>query len=807
MTIRKFILACLILLFGALGLKGQTNISGVVNVYNTLAARIPGNCGDTIYVTNLPTFAVGDLLLFYNAGGASFDTSNTASFGDSISLANSGKYAFAYVSQVSSTLMMVLDRSIGPAFGNGTMVVHVPEYNYANVSATVTAPSYLNGVGGIVAISANKLRLSADIDVSEKGFPGGFLTRNMGYSCGSSGYRYQAGNNGGAPKGEGIGSIAGWMKNGRGHFLNGGGGGNNHNAGGGGGANGGAGGKGGDEWIGCNPVAGIGGLGGQALVSNQKGRLYFGGGGGSGHNNVSGLSSEGGIGGGIILLLVDTLEINGGSLKSDGGVGKSISNGAEGAGGGGAGGTIVFSGPNITGILNVYARGGSGGNCTGGNAGPGGGGGGGVIWLPQPSLAIGVSLINGGNPGHLMNINDNYGSIAGSNGAFNSSQNFSRPQPFSGGSVGSNFLGNDTLICAVDSILLSAPSGTSYLWSTGATTQSIYAQGAGIYWVQVQIGGCIYTDSMRITNYPGGTGSFLGPNRVLCTGTSFTLGTTINGNYLWSTGATTSSITINSGGWYWLDIQTGAACPVRDSVYITEDNFAATATSVDTAICASEFYEHFYPLNWLAFWPDGGSGTSFEFRNSGNFIIPVFNENGCERLDTIRISTVGVDTIVELFTTSDTTVCRTDGYPIDFSHLQGQVLWSDGIGGKIRNLGQGRRYIVRYEEGCYSTRDTLDLTVIDCDTCQIFFPNAFSPNADGLNDTYRPISACEFEQLEIRIIDRWGELIYESTSLQDAWDGTFKGSECMQGIYIYDVIYRLPYQNLQRKSGVLHLRH
>lgn len=806
MTIRKLFLA--LLLFASHSLMSQTAISGVVNTYNTLATRIPGNCGDTIYVSSLPTFAVGDLLLFYNPTGASFDTTNTAAFGDSISLGNSGKYAFAYVAQVSATLMMILDRSIGPDFGNGSMVIRVPEYSYADVTATITAPAFVNGTGGIVAISANKLRLSADIDVSEKGYQGGFLTRNMGYSCGSSDYRYPASNNGGAPKGDGIGNIPGWMKNGRGHFLNGGGGGNNHNAGGGGGANGGSGGKGGDEWSGCSPVAGIGGLGGQALRTDLIGRVYMGGGGGSGHNNVSGLSSEGGNGGGIVFLLVDTLVNNGGGIYADGGNGKSISSGAEGSGGGGAGGTIIFTGPHAVGASFFYARGGLGGNSTGGTAGPGGGGGGGIIWSPQPSLGIGASLINGGSAGHLANVSNNYGSTAGADGFVRGVQNLTRPFPLSsGGSLPANFLGSDTLICAIDSVLLAAPTGSAYLWSTGATTQSINARGAGIYWVQVQIGGCVYTDSMRISNYPGGTGNFLGPNRFLCTGTSLNLSTTINGNYLWSTGATTNSISINSGGWYWLDIRTGAACPVRDSIFITEDNFGASAISVDTAICASESYTQFYPQNWLAFWPDGSSGNSFEFRNSGTFLISVFNTNGCERRDTIRISTLGVDTILKLFPNSDTTVCQTDGYAVDFSYLKGQIFWNDGLGGKIRNLRQSRRYIVRYEEGCYSTRDTLNLLVIDCDTCQIFFPNAFSPNGDGLNDTYRPISACELEELEIRIIDRWGELIYESTGLLDAWDGTFKGSDCMQGIYIYDVIYRLPYQSLQRKSGVLHLRH
>lgn len=805
---KKGIVLLLVLLFSNIGLLAQTSISGVVNSYNTLVSRKAGNCGDTIIVASLPTYNVGELLMFYNPGGATFDTTYSSSFGDSISLNHSGKYAFAYVSQVSATLLMVLDRSIGNAFGNGSMVIRVPEYNYADVANTLTAPAYQNGQGGILVLSANKLRLSADIDLSEKGFAGGIDGRNMGYSCGSSAYRYPTANNGGGPKGEGIGLIPSQMANGRGHALNGGGGGNNHNAGGGGGANGGAGGKGGNEWSGCSPVSGIGGLGGEPLISNAISRLYFGGGGGSGHNNVSGLTSEGGNGGGILLLLVDTLIANGGEVISNGGDGKLISNGAEGAGGGGAGGTIVFTGPNLIGAVDISAVGGVGGNCTGGSAGPGGGGGGGVIWIPSPSLGIGSALVNGGNSGTLSNGTNKYGSIDGNSGFVRAVSNLNRPQPFSGGgNQTNNFLGNDTLICALDSILLSAPNGSSYLWSTGDTTQSIYAQGAGSYWVQVTIGACSYSDTLLITNYPGGSGSFLGPDQSICLGSALTISTSVTGSYFWSTGATTNSITINRGGWYWLDIKVGTACPSRDSIFINEDDFNTSAIAVDTTFCANEGYQHTYPSNWTATWPDGSSANSYTFSTSGIFFAAVYNQNGCERIDTFKIRTLGTDSVVPLFSVSDTSSCLDSGFPVDFSYLKGEVFWNDGQTLKVRTLYASRRWIVRYEEDCLSSADTLNLSLIDCDTCSFFIPNAFSPNGDALNDILKPISSCDFEELNLRIFDRWGELLYESRDLNASWDGSFRGRTCMQGIYLYDILYKLPFQEVKRQKGTVLLKH
>jgi gliding motility-associated-like protein len=66
----------------------------------------------------------------------------------------------------------------------------------------------------------------------------------------------------------------------------------------------------------------------------------------------------------------------------------------------------------------------------------------------------------------------------------------------------------------------------------------------------------------------------------------------------------------------------------------------------------------------------------------------------------------------------------------------------------------------------------------------IFFPNAFSPNNDGINDTYR-VSGFGVKNFSIRIYNRWGEMIYSSESFENSWDGKFHGSYVEDGIYFY----------------------
>lgn len=74
--------------------------------------------------------------------------------------------------------------------------------------------------------------------------------------------------------------------------------------------------------------------------------------------------------------------------------------------------------------------------------------------------------------------------------------------------------------------------------------------------------------------------------------------------------------------------------------------------------------------------------------------------------------------------------------------------------------------------------------------CQpfLFFPTAFSPNADGLNDVFVPVGQ-DVLNLKLQVYNLWGELIFESNDLKQGWDGTFKGHESPVGQYLWTCTY------------------
>lgn len=75
--------------------------------------------------------------------------------------------------------------------------------------------------------------------------------------------------------------------------------------------------------------------------------------------------------------------------------------------------------------------------------------------------------------------------------------------------------------------------------------------------------------------------------------------------------------------------------------------------------------------------------------------------------------------------------------------------------------------------------------------CNLFVPNAFTPNGDGINDKFvlKTGDNCEYQEFSMKIFDRWGRLVYssDSPSPERAWDGTFDGQELGQGVYIWDL--------------------
>lgn len=90
---------------------------------------------------------------------------------------------------------------------------------------------------------------------------------------------------------------------------------------------------------------------------------------------------------------------------------------------------------------------------------------------------------------------------------------------------------------------------------------------------------------------------------------------------------------------------------------------------------------------------------------------------------------------------------------------------------------------------------------------EVFVPNAFSPNSDGVNDVFRPFFsplpvAADYELL---IFDRWGALLFESNDPTAGWDGSFLNQRMPIGVYVYTLRYQAKEGVVRPRNGTVNL--
>jgi gliding motility-associated-like protein len=72
----------------------------------------------------------------------------------------------------------------------------------------------------------------------------------------------------------------------------------------------------------------------------------------------------------------------------------------------------------------------------------------------------------------------------------------------------------------------------------------------------------------------------------------------------------------------------------------------------------------------------------------------------------------------------------------------------------------------------------------------IYVPNAFSPNGDGVNDVFvMKWDGLSIVDCRISIFDRWGGEVFESSGIANGWDGKKAGKDCPGGVYVYKIVF------------------
>jgi gliding motility-associated-like protein len=257
-------------------------------------------------------------------------------------------------------------------------------------------------------------------------------------------------------------------------------------------------------------------------------------------------------------------------------------------------------------------------------------------------------------------------------------------------------------------------------------------------------------------------------------------------------------------GTYNIRVTDSKGCPTTSSVTITEPSAIAITATFDTVKC---FGESNGAISALA--SGGASGYSFAFSNgvtnttgsisgltAASYTVTVTDVNGCSTATTITVTQP--DAVEITLSPVDSLVLNLgEGQVITVSSNYSDAIfnWSPatGLGCTDCNSNEiqvynSTAYVITASSSPHgkvcSTAVRLPVTVIP--NYKLYIPNAFTPNADNINDFFEIFGnkdALKF--LDIAVFNRWGEKVYESKDIYFKWDGRYKGDYLEPGVYVY----------------------
>ncbi len=117
--------------------------------------------------------------------------------------------------------------------------------------------------------------------------------------------------------------------------------------------------------------------------------------------------------------------------------------------------------------------------------------------------------------------------------------------------------------------------------------------------------------------------------------------------------------------------------------------------------------------------------------------------------------------------------------------------WDDGSTASSRFVSSPGTYSFTYQDGFCLRTDFVNVREVNCDKCHVYAANAFTPNGDGINDTWKPEFECQTESYRLEVYDRYGNLVFETFDQNEPWTAT---GNIAKGAYVYRLRFTYEYR-------------
>jgi gliding motility-associated-like protein len=374
-------------------------------------------------------------------------------------------------------------------------------------------------------------------------------------------------------------------------------------------------------------------------------------------------------------------------------------------------------------------------------------------------------------------------------------------------------------ICDGDSAQLSASGGFSYQWSPliglsnpGSASPKASPMISTNYKVVVRtIAGCSDSASTMVfvNSKPSVT---INRDTTVCNGDSAQLQAGGGISYAWAPSRGLSNP--NSSTTFASPINTTRYAVVVTNNFGCKDS-ATTTVSVfqppllfknrDTIICSGSVWQadaSVIPGSIAWTWQDASTQPTFLIKDPGTYWVQT-NATGCKNpvRDSIHVDTTGKPVV---WLGSDFEVCQFENLRVPFfGRNYTSYIWSTGSQDSVIQITTSGTYTITATNKCGTNTDNIKVAIKICGD-DLYFPSAFTPNLDGKNDRYRAayLAGLEVHNYELRIYNRWGQLLFRTNQQASGWDGRVNGLLQGSNTFVWYAQYRKTQSGpLIKKSG------
>ena len=358
-------------------------------------------------------------------------------------------------------------------------------------------------------------------------------------------------------------------------------------------------------------------------------------------------------------------------------------------------------------------------------------------------------------------------------------------------------IGSDTVICADDFAPFTYQGPLNYKtynWGNGRVSDSVYVSSPGKYILEVSnSNNCFSKDTIDFIEYPQPAFDlhdtlFCRNTNVIINALNTNMSTQAESKYLWSNGAKTSSISVGTEGKYSV-LVSNKYCKYFDSATLT---FIKTGLELgpDTFYCgpilrtvrAQTFFKSYQ-------WQDASTQDYTVAQTAGKYKLTIVSVDGCIESDSMAIFQFPV---LDPGLGNDTQICISSFIDLNAISGMNSYLWNTGETSQaIRSYNKGKfTVLVKNAIGCIA-EDSINVTSDpDAVPNELFMPDAFTPNEDGVNDFFPENKYSNLSSpYNLKIYNRWGEQIYECDASNINWNGFNKNQLAPQDVYVFLVRY------------------